>query len=311
MSIAHGVGEPPRVFIGMPVYNGCPYIEDALRSLTTQTFRNWRLLIADNCSTDATAEVCRRYVENDSRITYVRHETNKGAGYNFRYVLDAADTEFFMWAAYDDRHAQRFIAELVERLDNSGPAGAVAMSSTRLHYFKDGRFVEQPAPDFTRAGHAAILIHLLIAPVPALIYGVWRTSVLKSLFTEPFYDFYDCALITRALCQGHSVETLPEQSLYTAGIPGDAYQPKPASPKQDRLFEYLPFTKACLHALWTSRRIAFTTKVAGTLALMDFVVRSIIHHERAHRKRLVAALKPLDTCFGAIVRRLLRRLYPV
>lgn len=308
---ASGESMAARVFIGMPVFNGSPYIEDALKSLAAQTFRNWRLLIADNCSTDDTADVCRRFAELDSRITFVRHEKNEGANVNFQYVLEAADTEFFMWAAHDDRHAPTFLSELVGQLNRSGPSGAVAMTSGRLHYLKEGRFVAQPVPDFARAEHAAVLINLLIAPVPALIYGLWRTTILKKLFTEPFYDFYDCALITRLLCHGYTVETLPHQTLYAAGIPGDTYAPKPVSREQGRLFEYLSFTRACLHALWNSRSISFSTKAAGTLALMDFVVRSIAHHEASHRRWLAIAMKPIDTCFCSVVRRLLRRLYPV
>jgi hypothetical protein len=216
-----------------------------------------------------------------------------------------------MWAAHDDRHASTFIAELVDRLDRTGPTAAVAMTSGQLHYLKDDRFVAQPVPDFTRSGHAAVLIRLVIGPVPAMIYGLWRTAILKKLFTEPFYDFYDCGLITRVLCQGYSVETLSDQTLYTAGIPGDAYAPKPASRKAGRLFEYLPFTKACLHSLWSSRSISCATKAAGTLALIDFVVASIIHHEAAHRKRLVMTLRPINATVGTVVRGLLRRLYPV
>jgi glycosyltransferase involved in cell wall biosynthesis len=71
-SATHGQTKMPRVFIGMPVFNGCPFVEEALLSLTTQTFLDWRLLIADNGSTDATADVCKRFADADNRITYVR-----------------------------------------------------------------------------------------------------------------------------------------------------------------------------------------------------------------------------------------------
>jgi glycosyltransferase involved in cell wall biosynthesis len=113
-----------RVFIGMPVYNGCPYIEAALQSLVAQTFGDWRLLIADNCSTDDTAAICQRFTDADSRITYVRHTKNEGAGYNFRYVLDAAETELFMWAAADDVWEPEFLQATVDLLDANSLAGA-------------------------------------------------------------------------------------------------------------------------------------------------------------------------------------------
>src|SRR4030066_62015 len=88
----------PTVSIGMPVYNGEPYIRAALESLLAQTFTDFELIISDNASTDATESICREYAARDSRIDYVRHEKNQGASANFQFVLDQARGEFFIWA---------------------------------------------------------------------------------------------------------------------------------------------------------------------------------------------------------------------
>ncbi len=46
---------PPRVTIGMPVYNGARHVAKSIESLLVQTFTDFEIIIADNCSSDATA----------------------------------------------------------------------------------------------------------------------------------------------------------------------------------------------------------------------------------------------------------------
>ena len=93
---------PPQVSIGMPVYNGEPFIREALDSLLAQTFTDFELIISDNGSTDATETICKEYAAKDVRIRYVRQLENQGAVTNFLFVLNDAVGECFMWAAADD-----------------------------------------------------------------------------------------------------------------------------------------------------------------------------------------------------------------
>ncbi|WP_297762012.1 glycosyltransferase [Thermosynechococcus sp.] len=103
----------PRLSIGMPVYNGAKFIRDALDSLLGQSFTNFELIISDNASTDETEAICREYAAKDSRIRYVRQTHNRGAAANFKYVLDQAVAEYFMWAAADDVWDRDWVAALL------------------------------------------------------------------------------------------------------------------------------------------------------------------------------------------------------
>ena len=60
--------EQPLVSVLIPVYNGEQYLSGCLESVLTQTYGNWECIISDNCSTDGTAEIARRYVQEDQRI---------------------------------------------------------------------------------------------------------------------------------------------------------------------------------------------------------------------------------------------------
>jgi len=86
----------------MPVFNGASYIEAAIRSLLAQKFKNFELIIADNHSTDETFTIIKKYAKKDIRLKYFRHSKNEGGLYNFEYVKNKAQGEYFMWAAHDD-----------------------------------------------------------------------------------------------------------------------------------------------------------------------------------------------------------------
>lgn len=109
----------PKVSIGMPVYNGEKYINEALESLLLQTFDDFELIISDNASVDRTEQICRKYAQNDSRIKYIRQPNNVGALNNFKFVVDQSKGEYFSWLAHDDCLLNNFISICSDYLDNN------------------------------------------------------------------------------------------------------------------------------------------------------------------------------------------------
>jgi len=103
----------PQVSIGMPVYNGAKFIREALDSLLAQTFTDFELIISDNASTDDTEAICWEYSKKDDRIRYVRQPSNRGVLDNFKFLLDNAIGEYFMWAAADDVWDKNWIKMLL------------------------------------------------------------------------------------------------------------------------------------------------------------------------------------------------------
>lgn len=104
------------ITIGMPVYNGADFINEALDSLLAQTFIDFELIISDNASTDSTELICCEYQKRDSRIRYIRQTQNLGALQNFQFVLNEAIGEYFMWAACDDKWNETWVLTLYEKL---------------------------------------------------------------------------------------------------------------------------------------------------------------------------------------------------
>ena len=119
--------EAPRVSIGLPVYNGQSSLPAAIDALLGQSYRDFELIISDNASTDSTEAICRRYAEQDPRITYVRQQHNFGMTANHNYVVGVARGEFFKWASHDDLYARDFLKSCVAALDEH-PEASLAHS---------------------------------------------------------------------------------------------------------------------------------------------------------------------------------------
>lgn len=107
----------PRVSIGLPVWNGEKYLDQALTSLVEQTFTDFEIIISDNGSTDRTEEICRAWVEREPRVRYIRNEENRGSAWNFNRVFHEATGTYFKWAAYDDKLLPEWLEECVAILD--------------------------------------------------------------------------------------------------------------------------------------------------------------------------------------------------
>ena len=92
----------PTISIGLPVYNGGPFVRAALLSALAQTFTDFELIVSDNASTDGTLETLVECAGEDPRVKVFRQSENVGAAGNFRFVLEQARGRYFVWLAADD-----------------------------------------------------------------------------------------------------------------------------------------------------------------------------------------------------------------
>jgi len=109
--------QPTLLTVGLPVYNSERYISQSIESLLNQTYRDFRLIISDNASTDGTAEICKAYASRDARIAYYRNDVNIGLSPNFNRVFALAESKYFKWATADDYWAPTLLARAVEIME--------------------------------------------------------------------------------------------------------------------------------------------------------------------------------------------------
>ncbi|MBI4224881.1 MAG: glycosyltransferase family 2 protein [Candidatus Sungbacteria bacterium] len=118
-----------KVFIGMPAYNGERFIREAIESIINQSYADWILFISDDASTDNTPTICKEYAKKDSRIVYYRQEKNLGIFPSFKFLLDRAESEYFMWAAHDDIREKDYLKVCVEHMEQNTKLG---LATTRM-----------------------------------------------------------------------------------------------------------------------------------------------------------------------------------
>lgn len=192
----------PKICIGMPVFNGEKFIREALDSLLAQTFTDFELIISDNASTDGTEAICRKYVEKDSRIRYVRQAENRGAAANFRFVLDETQAEYFMWAACDDLRSQDFLGINYDFLRRN-PDYIASTSPVR---FANGTFnpVRMGDRSLDDPMEERVVAFLECWHANGRFYSLFRREALLSVTTLRHENYLgvDWAIIIELICIG-------------------------------------------------------------------------------------------------------------
>ncbi|WP_307847708.1 teichuronic acid biosynthesis protein TuaG [Metabacillus bambusae] len=92
----------PYVSIITPSYNSSKYIKKTIDSVKMQTFKNWEMIIVDDCSKDDTRSILRKLSEEDSRIKVIYLETNSGAAVARNTAIDAAMGKYIAFLDSDD-----------------------------------------------------------------------------------------------------------------------------------------------------------------------------------------------------------------
>lgn len=93
----------PSVTIAIPTFNRPQQLAAALQSASAQDYPNLKIVVSDNASdAPGVADTVSSFARRDGRISYFRQTSNVGAHANFIWLLDRADTEYFIWLGDDD-----------------------------------------------------------------------------------------------------------------------------------------------------------------------------------------------------------------
>lgn len=92
----------PLVSVIMPAYNAASTLEESIDSVLAQTYLNWELIIADDCSTDQTAAIAKRYADMDPRIRYLRMPANGRQARARNCAIREAEGRFIAFLDSDD-----------------------------------------------------------------------------------------------------------------------------------------------------------------------------------------------------------------
>ncbi len=92
----------PKISVVMSTYNRAHMVPKAIDSILKQTFQDFEFIIIDDGSSDATADILKKYADQDHRIRVLTNTENKGLIYSLNRGLDAARGEFIARMDDDD-----------------------------------------------------------------------------------------------------------------------------------------------------------------------------------------------------------------
>ncbi len=222
----------PRLSVVMPAYNAAPYIEDAVRSILTQTFTDFELLIIDDGSTDKTASILAEF--SDKRIRVFAQE-NKGIVSSLNRAIDLSRAPIIARHDADDRSKPQRFAQQLQFLDSN--AGVVLVGSSMSVMDMGGKYLHD---HYVLTGNAELKQELLVrSPFahgsvmfrkeafehaarysqedwPAEDYGLWLRMAKEGRFANIDTPLY----IYRENKEGISMSNASEQIAKTARIRG-------------------------------------------------------------------------------------------
>jgi len=117
--------------ICMPVYNGSSVLAETLRSVLSQDFTNYEIIIVDDCSKDKTKEVIKGF--KDRRIKYSRNKENLGYSKNIEECRKKAKGDILYLMGQDDILGKGALSNTYKAFERSPKIGAV----TRPYFWFD------------------------------------------------------------------------------------------------------------------------------------------------------------------------------
>jgi glycosyltransferase involved in cell wall biosynthesis len=189
---------PPFVTVVVTVYNYASYVAECLRSIAGQTYRHFKCIVVDDCSTDQSVAVIEEFIarqDQDGRFTLLRHDLNRGQMAAFKTGIAHADGEFLVYVDADDLLLPEFLSGHLQVHLEGLP---VAFTSADQYQINErGELIAGQHPDLLACGR-------LRSVQPHHVFGnvwVWATTssmmfrraVLELILPEVTEPFRRCA----------------------------------------------------------------------------------------------------------------------
>ena len=196
----------PDISIIMSVYNGETYLREAIESVLGQTFKNWELIVINDCSTDSTSEILAEFAQRDERIKVHTNEVNLKLPTSLNKAISLSLGKYIARMDADDIClADRFEKQYKFMEENED----IALSSCRFMTLKNGVYMSGGAGG--RCDSEAIRAMLLVAN-PILHPGVIaKAEVMKKFnYDTSLTCTEDLELWTRMAMENQKMAILQE-----------------------------------------------------------------------------------------------------
>jgi glycosyltransferase involved in cell wall biosynthesis len=107
------------VSVIIPTYNSEKFIIDTIQSVQNQSYKNWEVILVDDCSTDKTVAIILVMIQNDSRIKLLQLEKNYGTGIARNKGVSNANGRYISFLDADDLWAPSKLKKQIDFLTNN------------------------------------------------------------------------------------------------------------------------------------------------------------------------------------------------
>lgn len=202
MQNSNSIEKIPAVSVVMPAYNMERFVEQAIRSVMSQTFEDWEMIVVDDCSDDSTYAIVERLAAEDARITLVRNEENQGAAKARNRGLDLCRGSYVALLDSDDVW---FPEKLEEQMKLAQDTGAEIIYCSYGIIDECGRkicddFIVPETTDFE-----SFLTRAVISCSTALL----KRSIIDTYRFGTEYYHEDLVFWCRILREGHTACGVP------------------------------------------------------------------------------------------------------
>ncbi len=90
------------VSIITPVYNSEMFLKQTIDSVLAQDYKEWEMILVDDCSIDNSENIIRSYMEQDERIKYIKLTVNSGAAVSRNTAIENANGRYIAFLDSDD-----------------------------------------------------------------------------------------------------------------------------------------------------------------------------------------------------------------
>lgn len=197
----------PLISIITPVYNCQAYLSDTIKGILCQTFRNWELILIDDCSTDDSLYIAETYASTDERIILKKMSVNSGPAVTRNFGIKHARGRYIAFCDSDDIWLPK---KLSNQLNTMNSSNAAVCFSSYYKMLENGAKTDR----IVKASSYVTYNMLLRSNYIGCSTAIYDTAVCGKVYMPDIIKRQDYGLWLRILSKGHVAIALPEPLVY-------------------------------------------------------------------------------------------------
>ncbi|OAQ40460.1 hypothetical protein A5893_05795 [Pedobacter psychrophilus] len=191
----------PLLSIALCSYNGDEFISEQVHSILKQTYKNFELIISDDCSTDKTLAILENFAQKDKRIILLKNNTNQGYIRNFEKAISHCKGEIIFLSDQDDVWDENKLSKVSQTYKNDVEL-----------VFHDSLFINQNGESLNRKASDRFTLSEQVTPLSFLLFNgisghalAFKKSLKSFILPLPEIVHHDCWISYVAACKGKIV----------------------------------------------------------------------------------------------------------